>query len=91
MARLPRFVIPGQPRHIIQRGNNRQALFDADADYRFFRGAAVEAATQQGLAIHAYVWMTNHIHLSATPESGHAIRNRPAHRCGNTAPMRQLR
>ena len=73
MARLPRFVIPGQPRHIIQRGNNRQALFGAGADYRFFRGALAEAATQQRLTIHAYVWMTNHIHWLATPESGHAI------------------
>jgi REP element-mobilizing transposase RayT len=73
MARLPRFVIPGQPQHIIQRGNNRQALFGADPDYRFFRGALVEAATQHGLAIHAYVWMTHHLHVLATPESGHAI------------------
>jgi len=73
MACLPRFVIPGQPRHIIQRGNNRQALFGANADYRFFRGAWVEAATRQGLAIHADVWMTHHSHVLATPESGHAI------------------
>jgi len=73
MARLPRFVIPGQPRHLIQRGNNRQALFGADADYRFFRGALVEAATQQGLAIHADVWMTHPIHVLATPETGHAF------------------
>ena len=36
MARLPRFVIPGQPQHIIQRGNNRQAIFRAEADYSFF-------------------------------------------------------
>ena len=73
MARLPRYVIPGQPQHIIQRGHNRQAIFGADADYRFFRGALVEAATQQGLAIHADVWMTHHIHVLATPENGHAI------------------
>ena len=73
MARLPRFVIPGQPQHIIQRGNNRQAIFAADADYQFFRDALVEAATDCGLAIHAYVWMTNHIHLLATPENGDAI------------------
>ena len=44
MARLHRCVIPGQPQHIIQRGNNRQAIFAADADYRFFREALVEAA-----------------------------------------------
>ena len=67
MARLPRYVIPGQPQHIIQRGNNRQVIFAADADYQFFRDALVEAAERHGLAIHAYVWMTNHIHLLATP------------------------
>ena len=67
MARLPRYVIPGQPQHIIQRGNNRQAIFAAEADYAFFRDALVEAANKHGLAIHAYVWMTNHVHLLATP------------------------
>ncbi len=67
MARLPRYVIPGQPQHIIQRGNNRQVIFAADSDYQFFRDALVEAAGRFGLAIHAYVWMTNHIHLLATP------------------------
>jgi putative transposase len=73
MARLPRFVIPGQPQHIIQRGNNRQVIFAADEDYRFFRDAMVDAAANHGLAIHAYVWMSNHIHLLASPASGTAI------------------
>ncbi len=67
MARLPRYVIPGQPQHIIQRGNNRQLIFAAEADYPFFRNALVEAANKHGLSIHAYVWMTNHVHLLATP------------------------
>ena len=67
MARLPRYVIPGQPQHIIQRGNNRQAIFAAETDYRLFRGILVEAAHKHGLAIHAYVWMTHHIHPLATP------------------------
>ena len=67
MARLPRYVIPNQPQHIIQRGNNRQVIFAADADYQFFRDALVDAANKHGLTIHAYVWMTNHIHLLATP------------------------
>lgn len=67
MARLPRYVIPGQPQHIIQRGNNRQVIFAAEADYQFFRDALVEAANKHGLVIHAYAWMTNHIHLLATP------------------------
>lgn len=73
MARLPRYVIPGQPQHIIQRGNNRQVIFAVDADYQFFCDTLVEAATKHGLAIHAYVWMTNHIHLLATPEFDHSI------------------
>lgn len=73
MARLPRFAIPDQPQHIIQRGNNRQAIFAAEADYQFFREALIEAANEQGLAVHAYVFMTNHVHLLASPETGQAI------------------
>lgn len=73
MARLPRYVIPGQPQHIIQRGNNRQVIFAADADYQFFRDALVEASDKHGLAVHAYVWMTNHIHLLATPAEADSI------------------
>lgn len=73
MTRLPRYVIPGQPQHIVQRGNNRQVIFAADADYQFFRDAMVDAAKDHGLVIHAYVWMTNHIHLLATPEFEHSI------------------
>lgn len=73
MARLPRYVVPGQPQHIIQRGNNRQAIFAADADFHFFRDALVDAAAKHGLAIHAYVWMTNHIHLLATPQFADSI------------------
>ena len=73
MARLPRYVMPGQPQHIIQRGNNRQAIFAADADFQFFRDAMIEVAHKHGLAIHAYVWMTNHIHLLATPGKDDSI------------------
>jgi len=73
MARLARYVIPGQPQHIIQRGNNRQVIFAADADYQFFRDGLVAGAARHGLAIHAYVWMTNHVHLLATPEFGDSI------------------
>ena len=73
MARLPRYVLPGQPQHIIQRGNNRQVIFTNDADFQCFRDAMVSAADQHGLAIHAYVWMSNHIHLLATPEHEQSI------------------
>ena len=73
MARLSRYVLPGQPQHIIQRGNNRQVIFHSDADFQFFRDAMVAASDQHGLAIHAYVWMSNHIHLLATPAHERSI------------------
>ena len=57
MTRLPRYVNPGQPQHIIQRGNNRQVIFAADADYQFFRDTLAGAAKKHVLAIHAYVRM----------------------------------
>jgi putative transposase len=36
MARLPRFVIPDVPQHVILRGNNRTNIFAAPEDYQFF-------------------------------------------------------
>jgi len=53
VARLPRYLIPGQPQHIIQRDNQRQLIFAADAGYRSFHDALAEAASKRGLAIHA--------------------------------------
>ena len=67
MARLPRFFAKGHPLHIIQRGNNRLPVFAAEPDCLFFLDCLQRAASEHGLAIHAYVLMTNHIHLLATP------------------------
>jgi len=36
MARLPRFVLPGHPQHVIVSGNNRDLIFNAYEDYRFY-------------------------------------------------------
>ena len=73
MARLPRYVLPGVPQHVIQRGNNRQPIFAADGDYRAYLDWLKTAADQHGLLIHAYVLMTNHVHLLATPEQEDSI------------------
>lgn len=67
MARLPRLVIPQQPHHVIQRGNDRQLIFRDAADYGIFLGWLRESAKQFNVAIHAYVLMSNHLHLLATP------------------------
>lgn len=69
MARLPRNVVTGQTLHIIQRGNNRQAVFYSEADYRFYHECLSSAADRYGCAVHAYVFMTNHVHLLLTPRT----------------------
>jgi putative transposase len=69
MARLPRFVIPHQPQHIIVRGNNRSEIFCAEADYLFYLDKLHQACTKHACSLHAYVLMTNHVHLLITPHS----------------------
>ncbi|HEX7888207.1 MAG TPA: transposase [Ramlibacter sp.] len=73
MARLPRLTVPGYPHHIIQRGNNRQPIFSREADYQLLLDLIHEHARQQHVAIHAYVLMSNHFHLLATPETEEGI------------------
>src|SRR5262245_16403163 len=73
MARLPRYALAHQPQHVIQRGNDRQAIFCADADYRFFLEKLRASAEKHGCAIHAYVLMTNHVHLLVTPHEANSI------------------
>ncbi len=68
MPRRPRVELPGTPLHIIQRGNNRQASFFADEDYRFYLNWLSEYADREGCCIHAYVLMTNHVHLLLSTE-----------------------
>jgi putative transposase len=73
MARLPRFVIPGQPQHVIQRGNNRQDIFRAQDDYHFYLEKLNAAARKHRCDVHAYVLMTNHVHLLVTPHIENSI------------------
>jgi putative transposase len=73
MARLPRYVIPGQPQHVIQRGNNRQEIFCADEDYQFFLQKLHAAGKKHSCDIHAYALMTNHVHLLVTPHTKDGI------------------
>lgn len=73
MARHPRFVLPGHPQHVIQRGNNRSVIFADDADYTFYLDRLREVCERFKCRIHAYVLMTNHVHLLITPETGIGI------------------
>lgn len=67
MPRHARLRLAGLPLHIIQRGNNRNACFTADSDYRLFLALIDELAQRFGCELHAYVLMTNHAHLLMTP------------------------
>jgi putative transposase len=67
MPRRARLSLDGLPLHIIQRGNNRTACFFADEDYALYLHHLGEMARECHCAIHAYVLMTNHVHLLLTP------------------------
>lgn len=73
MARLPRLTVPGYPHHVIQRGNNRQAIFDSRANYEDLLGLLAENARKTGVAIHSYVLMSNHFHLLVTPQADDSL------------------
>ncbi len=61
------------PQHVIHRGNNRQATFFADGDYHFYLDCLSDAARRHDCHVHAYVLMTNHVHLLMTPQQPGAI------------------
>jgi len=69
MPRRARIVLPGVPLHIIQRGNNRQTCFFSDVDRSRFLEWLFESAHVTGCDVHAYVLMTNHVHLLITPST----------------------
>ena len=73
MARLPRICLPGIPQHIIQRGNNRQVCFASDEDFSAYAHWLSEYSKKYRVAIHAWVFMTNHVHLLVTPETKDGI------------------
>jgi putative transposase len=73
MARLPRLTLPGYPHHVIQRGNNRQAIFGDAADHELMLALLTEQAKKFQVAVHAYVLMPNHFHLLATPSAADGL------------------
>ena len=68
MARMLRICPPGIPQHVIQRGNNRQVCFVTQKDFASYARWLNESSREYGVEIHAWVFMTNHVHLLATPK-----------------------
>lgn len=73
MPRRRRVHLADIPLHIVQRGHNRDACFFAEDDYHAYRHWLGEALKASGCRLHAYVQMTNHIHLLLTPPSPEAV------------------
>ena len=73
MPRRPRSFSPSIPVHVVQRGVDRRPCFRQDKDYRSYLAALRETADHYGVAIHAYVLMTNHVHILVSPEHEESI------------------
>jgi putative transposase len=67
MPRRPRFPVTGFPLHVVQRGNDRRACFFNERDYLVYWKALYDASRRYDVSVHAYVLMTNHVHLLVTP------------------------
>ncbi len=66
MPRKSRLFIPNQPQHVVVRGHNRDPILARPDDFRFLYQCLKSAAEKNKLAIHAWVFMHNHIHLLVT-------------------------
>jgi putative transposase len=73
MPRQPRFFYSGAVLHVVQRGNNRAPVFTCAADHRFYLDCLRDASRTHEVSIHAYVLMTNHVHILASPAHERAL------------------
>lgn len=73
MPRTARFVIPGIPFHVTQRGVDRMAIFRDDSDRRHFCGLLRDATRLHGVAVNAWTLMHNHVHLLLTPKTADGL------------------
>jgi putative transposase len=67
MPRFPRIVVADVPMHIVQRGNDRMATFHCHEDFVCYLAILRDVSRLTGCPVHAYVLMTNHVHLLVTP------------------------
>lgn len=69
MPRTARVQPGGLVFHVLNRGNNRQALFDHDGDFDAFVQVMAEAMTHVPIDLLAYCLMPNHWHLVLRPRA----------------------
>lgn len=73
MPRPLRLFLPDQPQHIVVRGHNRDSILVRNNDFRFLYQCLKKASEKNMLAIHAWVFMNNHIHLLVTPDNKESL------------------
>lgn len=73
MPRIARIVGTGYPHHIVQRGNNRQAIFFDDADRELYLKLLIKYAKECGCKIKLYCLMQNHTHLLIIPQKNESL------------------
>lgn len=73
MARQQRFCPVGLPQHVVQRGNNRQVCFGSEEDLAAYASWLKEYAGKFSVSVHAWVFMTNHVHLLVTPNEADGV------------------
>jgi putative transposase len=73
MARRERMYLGGFTYHVVQRGNNRQPCFTEPLAFVLYKEYLMDALLRYGVCLHAYVLMTNHVHLLLTPTCGDGI------------------
>ncbi len=61
--RRPRLHFPGACYHVTLRGNHRQDIFSSEGDRQLLADYVAAAREQVGVRVHAYCWMSNHIHM----------------------------
>ena len=88
MPRKARLLLAGHLVHVVHRGVNRGACFEGDADRSFYLSLLQEFLPRADCSLHAYVLMTNHVHLLVTPHTDDAaarlmkaVAQRHAQRC----------
>ena len=73
MPRKPRFYLPNVPVHVVQRGHSREPIFFETQDYVTYLYWIKDSAAKYDIAVHAFVLMTNHVHLLLTPKETTSI------------------
>jgi putative transposase len=69
VSRKPRFVIPGYPHHVTQRGNHRQPVFFSDEDHRFYLDLLQRSVESREISLLGHCEMTNHVHNAIIPKA----------------------